>query len=201
MLKTVYRSSRSDNHNCQRRDSNLGLLTPQSDALTTRPLRPAKYKYNVHNTAWLAWRSWIRSCTFCVSALFFHSLSSFPDHLSFFFHLFLFPYMSPAITFPVPLLSPPLSLPFCFSPSLFRFFAPFPPFSRLLSIPSTLPPFLLVRSLSFHFRFLFPPSASCLISHSLLPFPYLYFLFSFLFSSMAPFNFAFLVPFRLSTGT
>jgi len=30
-----------DKHNCQRRDSNLGPLTPQSDALTTRLLRPA----------------------------------------------------------------------------------------------------------------------------------------------------------------
>ena len=36
MPKTVYRSSRRDKHNCQRRDSNL-----QSDALTTRLLRPA----------------------------------------------------------------------------------------------------------------------------------------------------------------
>jgi len=39
--KTVYRSSCRDKHNCQRRDSNLGPLTPQSDALTTRLLRPA----------------------------------------------------------------------------------------------------------------------------------------------------------------
>ena len=42
MLKTVYRSSCRDKHNCQRRDSNLDPLTPQSDAPTTRPLRPAK---------------------------------------------------------------------------------------------------------------------------------------------------------------
>ena len=41
VLKTVYRSSCRDKHNCQRRDSNLGPLTPQSDALTTRLLRPA----------------------------------------------------------------------------------------------------------------------------------------------------------------
>jgi len=41
VLKTVYRSSCRDKHNCQRRDSNLGPLTSQSDALTTRPLRPA----------------------------------------------------------------------------------------------------------------------------------------------------------------
>jgi len=43
VLKTVYRSSCRDKHNCQRRDSNLDPLTPQSDALTTRPLRPAPY--------------------------------------------------------------------------------------------------------------------------------------------------------------
>ena len=36
------RSSCRDKHNCQRRDSNLDPLTPQSDALTTRLLRPAK---------------------------------------------------------------------------------------------------------------------------------------------------------------
>jgi len=42
VLKTVYRSSCRDKHNCQRRDSNLDPLTPQSDALTTRPLRPAR---------------------------------------------------------------------------------------------------------------------------------------------------------------
>jgi len=41
VLKTVYRSSCRDKHNCERRDSNLGPLTPQSDALTTRLLRPA----------------------------------------------------------------------------------------------------------------------------------------------------------------
>ena len=36
--KTVYRSSCCDKHNCPRRDSNLGSLTRQSDALTTRLL-------------------------------------------------------------------------------------------------------------------------------------------------------------------
>ena len=41
MFKTVYRSSCRDKHNCQRHDSNLDPLTPQSDALTTRLLRPA----------------------------------------------------------------------------------------------------------------------------------------------------------------
>jgi len=41
VLKTVYHSSCRDKHNWQRRDSNLGPLTPQSDALTTRLLRPA----------------------------------------------------------------------------------------------------------------------------------------------------------------
>ena len=41
MLKTVYRSSCRDKHNCQWRDSNLDPLTLQSDALTTRLLRPA----------------------------------------------------------------------------------------------------------------------------------------------------------------
>ena len=41
VLKTVYCSSCRDKHNCQRRDSNLNPLTPQSDALTTRLLRPA----------------------------------------------------------------------------------------------------------------------------------------------------------------
>jgi len=43
--KTVYRSSCRDKHNCQRRDSNLDPLTPQSDALTTRLLRPAYVSY------------------------------------------------------------------------------------------------------------------------------------------------------------
>jgi len=42
MLKTVYRRSCRDKHNCQWRDSNLGPLTPQSNALTTRLLRPAR---------------------------------------------------------------------------------------------------------------------------------------------------------------
>ena len=40
VLKTVYRSSRRDKHKCQRRDLNLDPLIPQSDVLTTRPLRP-----------------------------------------------------------------------------------------------------------------------------------------------------------------
>ena len=160
MLKTVYRSSRSDNHNCQRRDSNLGLLTPQSDALTTRLLRPAKYKYDVHNTAWLAWRSRIRSCTFCVSALFFHSLSSFPDHLSFFFHLFLFPNHSLKFLFQFPF----FLLPFLFhslslllsSVSLHHF----PRFRGPSSFPSLL---LLLSSLSVPCH-----SISAFFSHPLL---------------------------------
>ena len=41
VLKTVYRSNCRIKHNCHRRASNLGPLTPQSDALTTRLLRPA----------------------------------------------------------------------------------------------------------------------------------------------------------------
>jgi len=49
MLKTVYRSSCRDKHNRTRRDSNLDPLTLQSDALTTRPLRPA-YANNLHIT-------------------------------------------------------------------------------------------------------------------------------------------------------
>ena len=39
--KAVYRSSCRDEHNRPRCDSNLGPVTPQSDALTTRLLRPA----------------------------------------------------------------------------------------------------------------------------------------------------------------
>jgi len=42
VLKTVYRSSCRDKHNCQRRDSNLDPLTPQSDAPTTRLLKDRK---------------------------------------------------------------------------------------------------------------------------------------------------------------
>jgi len=38
--KTAYRSSHLNEHNCLRWDSNLGLLTPQSDTLTTSPVRP-----------------------------------------------------------------------------------------------------------------------------------------------------------------
>ena len=41
VLKTVYHNGCRDKHNCQRCDSNLGPLTPQSDALTTRLLSPA----------------------------------------------------------------------------------------------------------------------------------------------------------------
>ena len=41
VLKAAYRSGCREKHNCQRRDSNLGPLTPQSDVLTTRLLRPA----------------------------------------------------------------------------------------------------------------------------------------------------------------
>jgi len=52
VLKTVYRSSCRDKHNCQRRDSNLDPLTPQSDALTTRPLRPA-VEVSRLNAGWL----------------------------------------------------------------------------------------------------------------------------------------------------
>ena len=44
-VEVVYRSSCRDKHNRPRRDSNLGPLTPQSDALTTRLLRPL----NVNN--------------------------------------------------------------------------------------------------------------------------------------------------------
>ena len=40
MPKTVYRSSCCDKHNCPLCDSNLDPLTLQSDALTTRLLRP-----------------------------------------------------------------------------------------------------------------------------------------------------------------
>jgi len=38
--KAAYHGSCRDKHNCPRCDSNLGPLTPQSDALTTRPMRP-----------------------------------------------------------------------------------------------------------------------------------------------------------------
>ena len=47
MLKTVYRSSRRDKHSYQRCDSNLGSLTPQSDALTTRLVRPVVLLYRI----------------------------------------------------------------------------------------------------------------------------------------------------------
>ena len=42
--QAVYRSGRHDKHNRPRRDSKPGPLTPQSDALTTRPQRPAYRK-------------------------------------------------------------------------------------------------------------------------------------------------------------
>jgi len=47
VLKTVYHSSCRDKHNCQRRDSNLDPLTPQSDVLTTRLLRPFNKTKNI----------------------------------------------------------------------------------------------------------------------------------------------------------
>ena len=40
--KAVYRSGCRDKHNRRQWDLNLGPFTPQSDVLTTRPLRPAK---------------------------------------------------------------------------------------------------------------------------------------------------------------
>ena len=40
MPKAVYRTGCRDKHNRRWWDSNLGPLKPQSDALTTRPLRP-----------------------------------------------------------------------------------------------------------------------------------------------------------------
>ena len=57
MLKTVYRSSCRDKHNCQRRDSNLGPLTPQSDALTTRPLRPSTNAMSSISSLSVTWKS------------------------------------------------------------------------------------------------------------------------------------------------
>ena len=60
VLKTVCRSSCRDKHNCQQRDSNLGPVTPQSDVLTTRLLRPSidlgviidnKLSFNCHISA------------------------------------------------------------------------------------------------------------------------------------------------------
>ena len=50
--KAVYRSGHGDKHNCQRRDSDPGPLTPQSDALTTRLLR-LKYPSNA-SMSWMA---------------------------------------------------------------------------------------------------------------------------------------------------
>ena len=51
MPKAVYRSGCRDKHNRPRWDSNLGPLTPQSDVLTTRPLRPAKRRTCVDSKA------------------------------------------------------------------------------------------------------------------------------------------------------
>ena len=45
MLKTVYLSCCRDKYNCRRRDSNLSRLTPQSEALTPRLLRPGTEQY------------------------------------------------------------------------------------------------------------------------------------------------------------
>jgi len=39
--RAAFRRSYSDKHNRPRSDSNLGPLTPQAEALTIRPLRPA----------------------------------------------------------------------------------------------------------------------------------------------------------------
>ena len=70
MPKAVYRSRCRDKHNRLRRDSNLDPLTPQSDALTTRPLRPEVYglsmrlvvvilsHYETHNGAWIVLCKW-----------------------------------------------------------------------------------------------------------------------------------------------
>jgi len=40
--RAAFRSSYRDKHNRPRSDSNLGHLTPQAEALTIRPLRPAE---------------------------------------------------------------------------------------------------------------------------------------------------------------
>ena len=45
MPKAVSRKGRRNKHKRPRRDSNLGPLTPQSDALTTRLLRPMAANY------------------------------------------------------------------------------------------------------------------------------------------------------------
>jgi len=52
VLKTVYRSSRRDKHNCQRRDSNLGPLTPPSDAPNTRLLVSRRYRHVAQCVGW-----------------------------------------------------------------------------------------------------------------------------------------------------
>ena len=59
MPKAVYRSGCREKHNRPRWDSNLGPLTPQSDALTTRPLRPAVYTVSSNYHQILQW-SFIR---------------------------------------------------------------------------------------------------------------------------------------------
>ena len=75
VLKTVYRSSCRDEHDCQRRDSNLGPLTPQSDALTTRLLRPVHWVQCtciVCMFAWIFlsfWHAILASNTQCASLL------------------------------------------------------------------------------------------------------------------------------------
>ena len=56
VLKTVHHSSRRDKHNCQRRDSNLDPLTPQSDALTTRLLVVVGMYYNYNRIKLLQFR-------------------------------------------------------------------------------------------------------------------------------------------------
>jgi len=45
--KAVYRSGCRDKHNRRRRDSNLDPLTPQSDALTTRPQSSGQSHENI----------------------------------------------------------------------------------------------------------------------------------------------------------
>ena len=52
VLKTVYCSSCHNKHNCQWSDSNLGPLTPQSDALTTWPLRPEVLEVKWSSQKW-----------------------------------------------------------------------------------------------------------------------------------------------------
>jgi len=64
VLKTVYRSSCHNKHNCQQRDSNLGPLTPQSDALTTWLLRPALWvSVRAYEEMWKNYYRCLRLCT------------------------------------------------------------------------------------------------------------------------------------------